>query len=136
MKYQHQKLASGGWGKLNFFEQMANIGSEVERGITWRNKNKGTLVSRKTQNKGTLVSRSAQNNDKYSQKAIERAFELLNLTIASQQKQKKLKELTRLREVLVDYFFGQNQYSSTDRLWQKYFYAFNYAAMKSRAKTH
>jgi len=125
MKYQHQKLASGGWEKLNFFEQMANIGSEVERGITWRNKNKGTLVSC-----------SAQNNDLYSQKAIERAFELLNLTIASQQKQKKLKELTRLREVLVDYFFGQNQYSSTDRLWQKYFYAFNYAAMKSRAKTH
>jgi hypothetical protein len=114
MKYQHQKLASGGWGKLNFFEQMANIGSEVERGITWRNKN----------------------SNEYSQKAIERAFELLNLTIASQQKQKKLKELTRLREVLVDYFFGQNQYSSTDRLWQKYFYAFNYAAMKSRAKTH
>lgn len=114
MKYQHQKLASGGWKKLNFFEQMANIGSEVERGITWRNKK----------------------NDVYSQKAIERAFELLNLTIASQQKQKKLKELTRLREVLVDYFFGQNQYSSTDSLWQKYFYAFNYATMKLRAKNN
>jgi len=104
---------------------MANIGSEVERGITWRNKNKETLVSR-----------FAQNNDEYSQKAIERALELLNLTIASQQKQKKLKELTRLHELLVDYFFGQNQYSSTDKLWQKYFYAFNCAAMKSRAKTH
>lgn len=122
MRYQHQKLASGGWEKLNFFEQMANIGSEVERSIAWKNKNKGTLVSR-----------SAQNNDLYSQKAIERAFELLNLTIASQQKQKRLKELTRLREVLVDYFFGQNQYSSTNELWQKYFYAFNYAAMKSRS---
>ena len=114
MKYQHQKLASGGWEKLNFFEQMANIGSEVERAIIWRNKN----------------------NDLYSQKAIERAFELLNLTIASHQTQKKLKELTRLREMLVDYFFGQNQYSSTDQLWQKYFYAFNYAAMKSRVKYH
>lgn len=112
MRYQHQKLASGGWEKLNFFEQMANIGSEVERSIAWKNKK----------------------NDSYSQKAIERAFELLNLTIASQQKQKKLKELTRLREMLVDYFFGQNQYSSTSKLWQKYFYAFNYAAMKSRAK--
>lgn len=113
MKYQHQKLASGGWKKLNFFEQMANIGSEVERAIIWKNKN----------------------NDLYSQKAIERAFELLNLTIASQQKQRKLKELTRLREVLVDYFFGQNQYSSTNKLWQKYFYVFNYTAMRSRAKT-
>lgn len=115
MKYQHQKLASGGWEKLNFFEQMANIGSEVERSITWRNKN----------------------NNLYSQKAIERALELLALTIATnRQTQKRLKELTRLREILVDYFFGQNQYSSTDQLWQKYFYAFNYAAMKSRAKDH
>jgi hypothetical protein len=112
MKYQHRELASGGWRKLSFFEQMANIGSEVERGIKWKNKN----------------------NDLYSQKAIERAFELLTLTIASQQKQKKLKELTRLREMLVDYFFGQNQYSSTSKLWQKYFRAFNYAAMKLRAK--
>lgn len=112
MKYQHQKLASGGWEKLNFFEQMANIGSEVERSIAWKNKK----------------------NDSYSQKAIERALELLNLTIASQQKQKKLKELTRLHEVLVDYFFGQNQYSSTNKLWQEYFYAFNYAAMRPRAK--
>jgi len=114
MKYQHQKLASGGWEKLNFFEQMANIGSEVERGINWKNKN----------------------NDLYSQKAIERAFELLSLTIASQQKQKKLKELTRLREMLADYFFGKNQYSSTNKFWQKYFYAFNYAAMKTRTKHH
>jgi len=112
MKYQHQKLASGGWEKLNFFEQMANIGSEVERSINWKNKN----------------------NNEYRQKAIERAFELLNLTIASQQKQKKLKELTRLHEMLVDYFFGQNQYSSTSKLWQKYFYSFNYAAIKSRTK--
>ncbi len=114
MKYQHQKLASGGWEKLNFFEQMANIGSEVERAINWKNKN----------------------NDLYSQKAIERALELLNLTITDQQKQKRLKELTRLREILVDYFFGQNRYSSTDNSWQKYFYAFNYAAMKTRSKNH
>lgn len=110
MKYQHSQLASGNWEKLNFFEQMANIGSEVQRGIVWKNKK----------------------NDEYSQKAIERAFELLSLTITNQQKQKKLKELTRLRELLVDYFFGQNQYSSTDDFWQKYFYAFNYAAREHR----
>jgi hypothetical protein len=28
------------WQKLNFFEQMANIGSEVERAILWREKDK------------------------------------------------------------------------------------------------
>jgi len=38
MEYQHKNLASGGWQKLSFFEQMANIGSEVERTIKWKNK--------------------------------------------------------------------------------------------------
>ena len=109
MSYQHQKLASGQWKKLNFFEQMANIGSEVERAILWRKKG----------------------NIPYKQKAIERALELLYLTIADPRNQKRLKELTRLREILIDYFFGQNQYSSSDHLWQKYFYAFNYASRVS-----
>lgn len=31
--YQHQQLASGRWAKMPFLEQMANIGSEVERAI-------------------------------------------------------------------------------------------------------
>ena len=106
MNYQHQKLASGRWGNLTFFEQMANVGSEVERAIIWQNKG----------------------NDLYSRKAIERGFELLGFTIIDPQNKKRLKELTRLREVLIDYFFADNQYSSSDKLWQKYFHAFNYAA--------
>ena len=101
---QHQGLASGKWDNLNFPQQMANIGSEVERTIIWKNKK----------------------NDLYSQKAIERALELLSLTITDQKNRSRLKALTRLREVLIDYFFGQNQYSSSDRLWQNYFYAFTY----------
>ena len=109
MKFQHQKLASGNWKNLSFFNQMANIGSEVERAVNWRNKD----------------------NDLYSQKAAERALELLFLTIGDLKNRNRLKELTRLHEVLVDYFFGQNQYSSSDRLWQKYFYVFNYAARAS-----
>jgi len=106
MSFQHQKLASGGWQKLSFFNQMANIGSEVERAISWRNKG----------------------NNSYSRKAAERALELLFLTIADLRNRNRLKELTRLHEVLVDYLFGQNLYSSSDLLWRKYFYAFNYAA--------
>ena len=106
MSFQHQGLVFGRWQKLSFFDQMANIGSEVERAISWRNKD----------------------NDLYSRKAAERVLELLFLTIADLKNRNRLKELTRLYEVLVDYFFGQNQYSSSDLLWQKYFYAFNYAA--------
>lgn len=105
MNYQHKNLAQGRWFELSLMEQMANIGSEVERAIAWKNKN----------------------NIDYSQKAFERALELLWLTIADEKNKKRLKELTRLREALNDYFFFANEYSSSDQLWQKYFYPFNYA---------
>ena len=106
MKYQHQELAAGRWGTLSFVEQMANIGSEVERTISWREKE----------------------NRPHSQKAFERMLELMDLTIADSKNKKRLRELTRVREALVDYFFGENQFSSSDQLWRNYFFAFNYAA--------
>lgn len=85
---------------------MANIGSEVERAISWKTK---------------------QNNE-YSRMAVKRALELLFLTIDDPKNKLKLKELTRLYEVLADYFYGDNIYLSNDDLWQKYFYAFSYRA--------
>jgi hypothetical protein len=93
------------WFKLSFIEQMANLGSEIERTIIWQKKNK-----------------------EYSKKAFERALELLDLTIADSKNIKRLKELLRLREILVDYFVFDNEYHSTNKSWQKYFYAFNFAA--------
>ncbi|MDD5529283.1 MAG: hypothetical protein PHX21_04560 [bacterium] len=105
MSFQHKELASGKWQKLSFFEQMANIGSEVERTIKWNKK-----------------------NSEYSRQAYERALELLDLTISDKNNLSRLKELVRLREVLVDYFQFDNIYQSTDKKWQNYFYAFNYAA--------
>ena len=106
MQYQHKNLADGQWKKLSFFEQMANVGSEVERAIKWKNKE----------------------NLKYSRMAFERALELIDLTIADQKNRKKLKELLRVRETLADYFAFKNEYGSTDKSWQNYFYAFNWAA--------
>lgn len=110
MNFQHKKLASGHWNNLSFIEQMANIGSEVERTISWKKKG----------------------NSKYSKHALERAFELLYLTIDDKKNKERLKELTRLREVLIDYFYCNNQFSSTSELWKKYFYAFAYAARLNR----
>lgn len=109
MNFYHQKLAKGRWMKLPFPVQMANIGSEVERTILWRQKNK-----------------------EYSQKAFERCLELSWLTIADPKNKRRLKELARLREVLVDYFVFDNQYSSSDKLWRGYFYPFNYIARLAR----
>lgn len=105
MSYQHKKLAAGRWAVLSFFEQMANVGSEVERAIKWRGKNK-----------------------EYSRGAIERALELLDLTADDSKNIRRLRELLRLREVLVDSFCFDNIYGSTDEKWQNYFLAFNYAA--------
>lgn len=104
MTIYHKKLTKTRWQKLSFFEKTAHVGSEVERTILWRKK-----------------------NSDYSKLAFFRSLELLDLTIATEKKFPRLKELTRLREVLVDYFFGENQYKSTDTLWRHYFYCFNYA---------
>lgn len=110
MSYQHKNLSSGRWFQLRFTEQMANIGSEVNRAIIWKNKN----------------------NPEYSQKAFERALELLYLTISDQRNIKRLKELTRLYEALADYFAFDNDYGSTDKSWQNYFLSFNYLARLCR----
>lgn len=104
MKY-HQDLNARRWNKFNIYEQMANVGSEVFRAISWRKKDK-----------------------KMSQAAFGRALELFDLTIIDPKNKKRLKEICRAREVFVDYFACQNQYRSTDELWQNYFYAFNHAA--------
>ena len=88
---------------------MANIGSEVQRAISWRKKKK-----------------------EYSEKAVDRALELLFLTIDDSRNKTRLKELTRLHEVIADYFYGDNQYKSSDDLWHRYFYQFNYYARINR----
>ena len=106
MNIQHKELSSGKWHKLSFFEQMANVGSEVERAINWRNKN----------------------NSQYSLLALDRALELLDLTISDKKNAPRLREIVRVREALADYFCFNNSYDSSDKKWRNYFLAFNYAA--------
>ena len=112
MSYQHSRLAAGGWKKLSFYEQMAHVGSEVERAISWREKG----------------------NTTYCQNAFIRALELLFLTIDFCQKKSRLKELTRLYEVLVDDFAGKNEFCSSAKLWRHYFFPFAFAVKDKRNK--
>jgi hypothetical protein len=109
MNFQHKDLATGRWGQLSFLEQMANIGSEVERALNWRTKN----------------------NADYAQKASERALELIDLTLGITKKPSHFKEIARLREAIVDYFFDSNQFKSSDKLWHNYFSYFTYAARRN-----
>ncbi|OGW77180.1 MAG: hypothetical protein A3J52_01985 [Omnitrophica bacterium RIFCSPHIGHO2_02_FULL_49_9] len=109
MNPQHKDLAAGRWRELSFMEQMANIGSEVERALHWQ----------------------ARHHSLYSQKAHDRALELVDLTLDSTRVFARLKELARLREALVDYFCGTNQYVSSESSWKKYFSGFTYAARRN-----
>ncbi len=108
MNYRHRELASGRWKELSLSEQMANIGSEVSRALNWRNKG----------------------NAEYCQKAVSRALELLDFSLDCAESFPRLKELARLREAVVDFFYGSNRFSSSDILWRKYFDHFNYAARR------
>lgn len=107
---EHKQAEAGRWAKFTISEQLANIGSEVERTISWKNKN----------------------NRDYSRMAFERALELLDLTVEDTKNKSRLKELLRLREALVDYFVFDNEFSSSDELWRKYFYPFNFKARRKR----
>ena len=107
----HTHLTLEKWGRFSLVEQMANIGSEVERVIAWKSRNK-----------------------QYSEKALERALELIDLTLADPKNRGRLKEVARMREALADHFYGNNDYNSTDRSWRKYFYSFNYAAALAKGR--
>ncbi|MDD5081690.1 MAG: hypothetical protein PHC58_06850 [Candidatus Omnitrophica bacterium] len=108
MSVQHKELAGGRWAEMSLAEQMANIGSEVSRALNWKKKGKEDL----------------------SQKAFNRALELLDMTIADIKKYSRLKELFRVREAMVDFFCGTNQFCSSELLWRKYFDHFAYLARK------
>lgn len=110
MMIQHKELAGGRWSQLSLVEQMANIGSEVSRALNWRNKN----------------------NEEYCRRAVIRALELIDLTLAGTRGFPRYKELARLREAVVDYFFGDNEFFSSETLWRNYFDHFNIAARRTR----
>lgn len=107
---QHRELASGRWHALSFVEQMANVGSEIERSIHWRLKEKPN----------------------YAMRAFERGLELLDLTIADPKNRRRLRELMRVREALADHFVFDNIYQSSNEAWQRYFRFFLLAARGNR----
>lgn len=109
MNLIHKDLTQEEWFEFSIFEQMANIGSEVFRALAWQNKNAD-----------------------YSQKAFERSLELFDLTIEDPKNKTRLKEILRARELWCDFIVGDNQYKQTDKMWQNYFYAFNWAARLGR----
>ncbi|MCK4505874.1 MAG: hypothetical protein KAW14_09670 [Candidatus Aegiribacteria sp.] len=111
----HRDLASGRWWELSLYEQLGNVGSEVGRALKWKTR-----------------------NPQISQGAFERALELMDLTLDDPRHRRsvaRLRELARVREVLVDFLAGSNEYQSTDVSLQRYFDAFAVAAALARDRT-
>ena len=109
---RHRELAAGRWWTLTLAEQLGNVGSEVSRTLKWRSR-----------------------DPRIAQGALERALELIDLTRDDPRHRAsvaRLRELCRVREVLLDFLVGPNQYGSTEASLQRYFDAFAVAATKRR----
>lgn len=104
----NEHLTVARWRSFSLYEQLANVGSEVHRAIAWREADPG---------------RSAA--------AADSAIELIDLTIEDpKNRTPALKEICRARELLADYLYGSNDYSSTDQQWESYFHTFACLASK------
>jgi hypothetical protein len=111
--WQHRDAAAGRWHAMTLAEQLGNVGSEISRAIRWRDRN------------------SAQ-----SQAALFRALDLLDLSLDDPRHRRslpRLRELARVREVVVDHLAGQNEYGTTSASLQRYFDQFAVSARRRDA---
>lgn len=105
----HKNLADGRWQTLSLDEQLGNVGSEVGRAAKWQ----------------------ARGNFEMRDNALDRAFELLDFTIADNRwRGVRGREICRAREVLADTFYGDKIYGSTPESMEKYFYYYAVAAQR------
>jgi len=109
MVFKHEQLAAGGWGQFSLAEQLANIGSEITRALNWQ----------------------AKGDREMTEKALVRGLELFDLTVGDSRFKHRLKEVLRAREMVCDYFFGDNIYHSTPEFFTSYFF---YFALATRLK--
>lgn len=101
----HGSLRPERWRQLSRVEQLANIGSEVERTIGFH-----------------------QRHDDRADLAFERALELIDLSLADRRWGKGRKELTRLRELFCDHYLGYHEYGDDSAWFGRYFMPFYLAA--------
>lgn len=102
---------SGRWYEMTLAEQLGNVGSDVDRIISWRKKG----------------------DEEYAANAFYRALDLLDLTISDKRWHGlRLKELCRVREIFCDSFFGSVLYNTSLEYFSKYFYQFALIARKGK----
>jgi hypothetical protein len=109
----HPDLAAGRWFTLSLATQLGNVGSEYERALSWK-----------------------ERGDKARfEHAFARLLELIDLTIADPRwKNHRLKELTRLREVICDELFNETPEFVHESDLREYFLYFGILARSERDK--
>ena len=98
------------WFKFSLCEQMGHIGSEIARARIWQDKN-------------DVISRN---------RALERAFDLIDLTKDDVRLYKRRKELCYLRELLADKYIDSAVYDVSWEDLEKYCLDFALVANKNK----
>ena len=98
------------WFKFSLLEQMGHIGSEISRARIWHDKN-----DRLTRNQ-----------------CIERAFDLIDLTLKDGKWQNRRKELCRFRETLADCYGDYKEYQVSLADLDQYCFEFALAARRDQ----
>jgi hypothetical protein len=112
-KTYHPELAAGRWFTLSLASQLGNIGSEYERARSWKERG----------------------DEARFEHAFARLLELTDLTIADPRwKNHRLKELTRLREVICDELFSETHEFNHPHDLREYFLYFGILARSERDK--
>jgi len=101
----HKELANGKWFEISLPEQLANIGSEVNRVVKSQGKDKETFW-----------------------KAVERTLELFDLTLEDKRWKERKREIARARELFCDAFYGGKEYESKFEDLDRYFLQFAFLA--------
>lgn len=112
---QHSAALAERWFSFSLAQQLGNIGSEVSRSLKWRCR-----------------------NPEIAEGALYRALELIDLTLDDPRHRAsapRLREICRVREVLLDFMVGTNEFGSTETSLQRYFDVFAVAASGRQAKT-
>lgn len=107
----HRNLAAGGWGKLDLVEQMANVGSEVERTIRAHRTGKTSRF----------------------EPAFDRALELFDLTAVDPRwRGGRRREILRARDEFCRLFFDPEVPGDSAEGLRRYFFHFALLAQEAR----
>lgn len=113
MTTYHPDLAAGRWFTFSLAAQLGNVGSEYERALRWKQQG---------------------DKDRFEH-AFARMLELVDLTIADPRwKNHRLKELTRLREVICDELYSDAPEFVHPSDLRQYFLYFGILARSERDK--